>query len=874
MYRTKYVIAGMWQNNENSEDKFPITPENIKILVRDSNYEKENLTKGMLRLMLDKNLMDKLIVLANNASIFLYCNKERYDQNNHKISSTPIQTDWSGEYTYVASDDINYNKEIDYMGEENQDRKDVYKQIMLGIFFKQANERNNGTENRVIRETSIQNTVIKSMDTMPLLIEPFDYNNIIDQLAIPPQESLVKFISFMNDYKVFYETPYRFFIDAKCVYLLSSSGQATECKDEKYSSVYFNVFNLVQTGGFIEGMEEDDTNKRYSVPILVKDTNYTMDKTRSKYMNEIEAIMDPAKENSILNATELNKQLEEIKRYTEDINNKIKAKIPQLKQISIDIRNIEITTIGATDDVNDALEELNKQVVLSKAEINKVATPKSGEQDSFDDPSGSTRQTTTPSSGGSGGGSSGGQPIPQYFTMNGTRKQQYFDLLTNSLAAAQYQGKEFYKAKDAISKCTNTTVESLMHTAYIPSAVNGVSLINVFENKSLLTMFSGSASSFCSTNQQQIGNLFPFLNNGQSSQASASSLLTALQEINNAKNAFMAQCPNATDDGTDFQAIVDVMTKQVQKIQGAIGATGGCFGQYNGIPSIVGNAIGSVTGEINKINRLTTQVSNILTEFQANWQAIGNKINDNIAGVMKGLSNAGGIVDSLSSLKFGSLDDIFNSLNKIKDISQLGRVGLSCFDLKLDGVGKGKSIVKVDNDNYNVLKNIKASIENKDNRIVLNKLDLDAEIFTPNKEYIIHNYDAHGDKDGFFILQRKVEIYIREDQEFNCTTMLEFDKVKVEPKDVAEKAGTTAEQTARAKMEQSGQKNIDIGSIIKNGRDIIETVRNNGISIDSIVKATGTAKQIEDSIRKMTSKQGASPSPLGGRDPKDPFILH
>jgi hypothetical protein len=447
-------------------------------------------------------------------------------------------------------------------------------------------------------------------------------------------------------------------------------------------------------------------------------------------------------------------------------------------------------------------------------------------------------------------------------------------LLTNSLAAAQYQGNEFYKAKDAISKCTNTTVESLMHTAYIPSAVNGVSLINVFENKSLLTMFSGSASSFCSTNQQQIGNLFPFLNNGQSSQASASSLLTALQEINNAKNAFMAQCPNATDDGTDFQAIVDVMTKQVQKIQGAVGSTGGCFGQYNGIPSIVGNAIGSVTGEINKINRLTTQVSNILTEFQANWQAIGNKINDNIAGVMKGLSNAGGIVDSLSSLKFGSLDDIFNSLNKIKDISQLGRVGLSCFDLKLDGVGKGKSIVKVDNDNYNVLKNIKASIENKDNRIVLNKLDLDAEIFTPNKEYIIHNYDAHGDKDGFFILQRKVEIYIREDQEFSCTTMLEFDKVKVEPKDVAEKAGTTAEQTTRAKMEQNGQKNIDIGSIIKNGRDIIETVRNNGISIDSIVKATGTAKQIEGSIRKMTSKQGASPSPLGGRDPKDPFILH
>ena len=640
MYRTKYVIAGKWVNNENTEDTFPITAENIKILVRDSNYEKENLTKGMLRLMLDKNFMDKLIILANKASIFLYCEKVRYDQNNQPISSTPIQTDWSGEYTYVASDDINYNKEIDYMGDNSQEKKDVYKQIMLGIFFKEANERNNGTENRVIRETSIQNTVIKSMDSMPLLIEPFDYNNIIDQLAIPPQESLVKFIDFMNQYKVFYETPYRFFIDAKCAYLLSSSGQATESKDEKYSSVYFDVFSLVQTGGFIEGMEDDDTNKRYVVPILVKDTNYSMDKTRSKYMNEIEAIMDPAKENSILNATELNKQLEQIKQYTEDINKKIKSMVPDLKKISVDIRNIEITTIGATDDVKEALDALSSKVELAKAEINKVATPKSGEKDSFDDPSGSTRKTTTSSSGSSGSGSgSGGQPVPQYFTMNGSRKQQYFDLLTNSLAAAQYQGNEFYKAKAAISKCTNTTVESLMHTAYIPSAVNSVSLINVFENKNLLSSFSGAANSFCSINQQQVGDLFPILSNGQNSQASATAILNAINEIRDAKVAFMAQCPNATDDGTDFQSIIDGMTPLIEKIQSAIGSAGGGFDLYNIIPGIV-------------------------------EKAVGDKINSNIAGVMKGLSNAGGIVDSLSSFKFGSLEYIFSSINKIEDISQ------------------------------------------------------------------------------------------------------------------------------------------------------------------------------------------------------------
>ena len=70
MYRTKYVVAGKWVNNENNKDTFPITAENIKILVRDSNYEKENLTKGMLRLMLDKNFMD-----------YLYYWNEKYYRN-------------------------------------------------------------------------------------------------------------------------------------------------------------------------------------------------------------------------------------------------------------------------------------------------------------------------------------------------------------------------------------------------------------------------------------------------------------------------------------------------------------------------------------------------------------------------------------------------------------------------------------------------------------------------------------------------------------------------------------------------------------------------------------------------------------------------
>lgn len=67
------------------------------------------------------------------------------------------------------------------------------------------------------------------------------------------------------------------------------------------------------------------------------------------------------------------------------------------------------------------------------------------------------------------------------------------------------------------------------------------------------------------------------------------------------------------------------------------------------------------------------------------------------------------------------------------------------------------------------------------NQLSISKSGLDPSVFTPNKRFIIKNYDAHSNKDGLFVLNKKTEVYKREDENFTCTTILDFAKLVEQP---------------------------------------------------------------------------------------------
>lgn len=91
---------------------------------------------------------------------------------------------------------------------------------------------------------------------------------------------------------------------------------------------------------------------------------------------------------------------------------------------------------------------------------------------------------------------------------------------------------------------------------------------------------------------------------------------------------------------------------------------------------------------------------------------------------------------------------------------------------------KTKSI-RISNDNEGIVENIASSFDSSSIQLLVQKTDIDASVLTMNKEYIIKADDVYNTEEynGHYILTRKRELYIREDEDFALNTMLLFEKV-------------------------------------------------------------------------------------------------
>ena len=93
-------------------------------------------------------------------------------------------------------------------------------------------------------------------------------------------------------------------------------------------------------------------------------------------------------------------------------------------------------------------------------------------------------------------------------------------------------------------------------------------------------------------------------------------------------------------------------------------------------------------------------------------------------------------------------------------------------------ITKKRSTIRLPNDNTTLLNNIKSDMNNSMTTIMVSKSDIDMSIFTINKKYFIKATDTYGDSyNGEYLLIRKREIYIREDDTFTGDVALTFNKL-------------------------------------------------------------------------------------------------
>ena len=254
---------------------------NILTMAIDYNYEKKNMPTLLIRVVIDKSIIDHMINNKNN-TIILSITKFK-ESNGIHIRKPVIKS----EFFYFLDNNMSFTDDIDYGNKENKENKDIYKIISLGLIQKDIVLNNKTLINTVYKDTHLLDIICDVFKEKNLVIEPFVNNDDVKCLIVPPMETVSKFLTYLDDRYTFYNTPYRFFYDFNKTYLLSSSGRGVPVKNEKYNAIFIYVDNTITDQSKFDGMKEDSELKAYMINVDAAAINISVDKATTISYNQI-----------------------------------------------------------------------------------------------------------------------------------------------------------------------------------------------------------------------------------------------------------------------------------------------------------------------------------------------------------------------------------------------------------------------------------------------------------------------------------------------------------------------------------------------------------------------------------------------------------
>lgn len=293
MDRYKYSVELSYiKQKKNISQK--IKPEHIKSIIIDRDYLNNNLPVIFMNVVLDKRMIDDMVKNYNKNTMVLTIYKYVYIEGKLTTKTKYIHK----EMMYFLTEDLNYKESVDYSDKENEQREDMYKTISIGLMSIESINNNKRTFNAILRNTSMINAAHYCTSHINMVIEKFDYNKIHKELMITPQSTTSSAIKYLNDINVFYKTPYRFFIDFDCGYLLSSSGTGVPKKGESINSVLITVRDPLHQNALNEGMITNHSTNSYQIDVSAADTILTENKVTEKVYTSVSSISESGKTKS------------------------------------------------------------------------------------------------------------------------------------------------------------------------------------------------------------------------------------------------------------------------------------------------------------------------------------------------------------------------------------------------------------------------------------------------------------------------------------------------------------------------------------------------------------------------------------------------
>jgi len=311
----RYTIALQYLNVAKNIST-DIKNECVKSLIIDHNYEVNCMPIVYVNLKLDKSLVDDMIKNQNDNMIIFTLSKYN-DSSEMKVNTMVFRK----KFIYFLPDNVNKMDPVDYNNITNDQMKgDTYTSLTLGLLcLDHVND--NKTHCEVTAKEVTMSEIVKYITSHinNLIIEPFSYNDTFDQFVLPPHDSVNKALKYLNNQKVFYSTPYRYYQDFDCTYILSSSGRPTERKEDLYSSVILSIRDIDDDNANTIGVVTNKTAGTYEVYVNYANTQVYDNTLINKSKNKVKGITSSGStETNLLNTASYSKNKTETIRLNND----------------------------------------------------------------------------------------------------------------------------------------------------------------------------------------------------------------------------------------------------------------------------------------------------------------------------------------------------------------------------------------------------------------------------------------------------------------------------------------------------------------------------------------------------------------------------
>ena len=757
-----------------------IDQKNIKSLTIYKEYDKYNMPIATMNLHIDKKFADNIIKNSKTATMIMAVYKYQLD-NNAAIK----QLYFKHEFSYLTDDDTNKTEDIDYAktDSKDEDREDVYRILKLGLISKKLVDRNLSPNNATIYKSSMQNIIVDLLNIgEPLLIEPFTETELVEQLIIPPKESLSKTLDYLNTIRVFYNTGYRFFMDLDNIYLVSKSGKATLRNVDKYATIKFNLSDI---GGkeeaILEGFRDDDKTKSYIVDIPTTDIKYGKDNITDKELNGFTAVIDASKtvQQSYLKNS---RAFGGIFGVYQNIMNTMNA----IKKVSSSVRQVVKNIHQTTDTIKGNFNQIVEQAKESKSVIDTVATQAEA----------LLRELPKTALDGTA----------EVVGLDGVVRKSdtnIKDVLTNiikhTVVMQTTSTNTVEKSEDKFGKFKEAYTGQIYHIENFGSLVGAISPINFTDNTAQLTK---EVSKLPEKREQS---KIHFNRSMTDFNAEYTKYITSNEIIVNSLNDTPDKLFYVTKkDSTgkviethelDLRALKSNLPELVKNLDFSkmkLSDMKGFAEQMKNSLKLNANVGDGLKKQIAATREIPKDFSKQILEGANTYvKSLQDTKNIAIANTKNSIINT---TKSLGALK-SNLSSLYQSgstaISGISDMSKVGTNGESMIDVALDltdiveDLGKRK-LIRIPNDNMGLIKNFKHALELKSVYLSLSKQQLDNSIFNMNLKYLINNNTKeHKEDTTDYIMLSKIEVYTNQGERFLATTNMTFAKL---PKSTADNA--------------------------------------------------------------------------------------